>query len=428
MKRWTQFLLLFCTLFFYCQAQTTAQLLQEAESYYQDDDYSKAIPLYEKYLLVNEKDHEALQSAGISYFRLNNYQKAKDKFRLAALYCPADEKSSLASYYTNLSGAYSNLNDNEKAYEYATKAYRIDETSSTLFNAVSMANNINRCPDALKLLKDSKVEKDNNFNALYGICYYKENEYDKSIKHYEDFFANYDAERSINFIMEDEKQRLFNAYLSAAAIANAPISNERISKIKNLYLDLLKNEDKKEQILNRFTLGASTWNLNRTSAEIINQLVNISAKQIPVKTQLEIKMAQQDFGTMYEMADNYLKQNPKLSSDDLYMVKFYRYIGSLYDFTGNLRKNNFEPDEKKLTSLIAKFKAIYPKKEYAKEELTPELMLTVKTTLEFFKDATKSKEEERKVVPLIQKILINFPNVEVRNSIAEFLSKGTLDN
>lgn len=428
MKRSAQFLLLLFTFCLSAQTRTADQLLQEAESYYQDEKYLEAIPLYEKYLLVNEKDHEALQSTGISYFRIDDFQKAKDKFRLAALYCPVDKKVSLASYYTNLSGAYSNLEENEKAYEYATKAYRIDQTSSTLFNAASMANNIDRCPDALKLLQDSKVEKDNNFNALYGICYYKQNDYEKSIRHYEDFFANYDSERSINFKMGDEKQRLFNAYLSAAAITNAPISNERISKIKDLYLDLLNNEDKKEQMLQRFTLGASTWNLNRTSADIIKQLVKISAEQIPLKTQLEIKVAQQDFGQMYEMADGYLKQKPKLSPEDLYMVKFYRYLGSLYYFTGDLKKNGFEYNEKQLTSLISLFKDLYPKKEYSKEELTPELMLTLKTTLEFFKDAAKSKDEQRKVVPLLEKILINFPNVEVRNSIKEFLSKGTLDN
>ena len=410
-----QLLLFFVTLIFFAQSPNTEKILEQADSYYESSDYLKAISLYEKYLKFNETDYKVLQSAGISYFRVDNFQKAKEKFRLAALYCPVDKKTELASYYTNLSGAYSNLAEDEKAYEYAIKAYRTEETSTTLFNAASMANNNGKCTEALKLLNESTLDNDNNFNSLYGRCYLDQEQFDLSIKHYEDFFENYEEEEATKFNMLDEKMNLMYAYLGDASKSTNTINTDRKAKIKKLYKEIIFNENKKEKLIQYF-VDYNTWNENKYSAEIIKQLIEITPN-VSTATILRIKESQKDFDGMSQMANDYLKQNPNLSSGDLQKVNYFRYLGNLHTFTKELKANNFQPNEKKLNDLVKDFQAIFEDREYADDEITTVMQDAVQVTLLTFLDSTKNYEEQDKAAPTLTKILQTFPNKNFQSEL-----------
>lgn len=415
MKKIIQLFLFLFTLNLFAQSIVADKILEQADSYYKSSDYLKAIPLYEKYLKTNERDYETLQSAGISYFRVANFQKAKEKFRLAALYCPVEKKTQLASYYTNLSGAYSNLEEDEKAYEYAVKAYRTEETSTTLFNAASMANNNGKCTEALKLLNESPLATDNNFNSLFGRCYLVQEQFKLSIKHYEDFFANYEEEESTKFNMLDEKMNLMYAYLNDAATAKSPLTTDRKANITKLYKEIILNENKRERLLQIF-VEANNWSQNKYSADIIKQLIE-STPDVGTFKMLQIKAAQQDFEGMSKMVNDYLKKNPNLSGTELQQINYFRYVGNLHAFTQELKVNNFKSNEKKLNDLVKDFQAIFENREYADDEITEVMQDAVQVTLISFLDIAKTEEDQDKAAPALTKILQTFPNKKFQSEL-----------
>lgn len=163
----------------------------KAKVAYAIKNYDEAILLYNELITRDYKNHEYLNNLGLCYFQSKNYIKAKENFRLAVLY---SEKN--ATYYTNLSAAFCKLDEDEKAYDYARKAYDIEETEFTLFNAASFANVIKRFDLCLDLLRKSNIEKNNDFNILYAEAYFLKGDIEKSIYHYELYLQNYNANTS----------------------------------------------------------------------------------------------------------------------------------------------------------------------------------------------------------------------------------------
>ena len=140
MKIFFTLMMICCHAVLFGQSSSLDEFLRSADNAYEQNDYAKAVAYYEKVLLVEHKDHQILNRAGISYFKLKNFAKAKDKFRLAALYGPVDDDETMSSYYSNLSACYSYLYEDSKAFEYALKGYHLDKTSTYAFwNAASNA-------------------------------------------------------------------------------------------------------------------------------------------------------------------------------------------------------------------------------------------------------------------------------------------------
>ena len=140
MKIFFTLMMICCHAVLFGQSSSLDEFLRSADHAYEQNDYAKAVAYYEKVLLVEHKDHQILNRAGISYFKLKNFAKAKDKLRLAALYGPVDDDETMSSYYSNLSACYSYLYEDSKAFEYALKGYHLDKTSTYAFwNAASNA-------------------------------------------------------------------------------------------------------------------------------------------------------------------------------------------------------------------------------------------------------------------------------------------------
>ena len=182
-----------------------------------------------------------------------------------------------------------------------------------------------------------------------------------------------------------------------------------------MYKEIIFNENKKEKLIQYF-VDYNTWNENKYSAEIIKQLIEITPN-VSVANILRIKESQKDFDGMSQMANDYLKQNPNLSSGDLQKVNYFRYLGNLHTFTKELKANNFQPNEKKLNDLVKDFQAIFEDREYADDEITTVMQDAVQVTLLTFLDSTKSYEEQDKAAPTLTKILQTFPNKNFQSEL-----------
>lgn len=420
--------LLLCALPIFAQLSKVEKVLQEADFHNNREEYSLAIPYYIEYLKTNDHDYEAFHRLGVCYFRVKDFEKARENFRRAALLCPVNEKEKLATYYSNLSAAYSYLQDYEKGFQYALKAYNINETLLTLFNAASLANNNNRFSEGIKLLDRSKLTKNNNFNALYGLFYYKEGNYEKSIKYYEEFFSKYDpVNNTTDFIMEDEKLNLFKSYLSSAANPSNKFDQERLQKITTLYLDILQSEAKNE-LFGLFRDETRVWNNNERSAALINELIKKNPKKFPVENAIAILLAQKNMIQLYHFSNDYLQENIITDDKELFALRSSRYIGFLYMVLTNIPSKTSAISEENTMILKQYFDEIYSKKSYADEELTEQIVAPLKSTLKMFGEIYKSRDDQKKIAPTVLKIVEDFPNKKFREKIQEMLRNGRLEN
>lgn len=422
-------LLLIFSIVLSAQLSPLRKLQQEAEFHFNRSEYALAIPYYEEYFETNQTDYESYDRLGVCYFRTKEYKKAQENFRRAALLCPVNDKVKLAGYYSNLSAAYSQLNDNEKAYQYALKAYNMDADQQTLFNAASMANNLGRCTEGLKLLDKTTLTKGNEYNALYGLCNLKTGNYEKSIAYYEEFFSRFDPETNkIDFIIPDEKMNLLKAYLSAAADLNNTLSKERIQKITDLYLHLSKDKATQKKMLRYFAVEVHDWSKSERATNLVKSLTNTNADQISTKDKFFLKLQDMDRKDIYKAADDYLKQNSITDEKELFVIKTFRYIGYLLKVIGEEPDTTLVISEADIKKLKLLFDDIYPKKSYSNEEMTEPVMIPLHRTLEIFRKIAGTSENHKIFAPTVQKIVGDFPNKETRDFINKLLEAGYLEN
>ncbi|MGJ1432186.1 tetratricopeptide repeat protein [Sphingobacterium spiritivorum] len=222
--------------------ETLEDQIEEASR--QDDNVLKA-SLYEELLQIAPKNGRYLNNAGTSYFYLKDYQKAKEKFRLAVLYAP--EKQAL--YFTNLSAAFAKLEDWERAYDYARRALETEETDLTLFNAASHANNAGKTNACLQILDNATIPLTADVQSLYARSYMTLGDPTKAIEHYELFFRSYDITSAVakDINMDDERSNLYQSYLyelSLKAYQNIPMDPDW-QRMTNLYITLMNTAHKR---------------------------------------------------------------------------------------------------------------------------------------------------------------------------------------
>ena len=429
MKKIVILLFLSVTTIFSAQLSKVQRILQDSDFHYNRNEYALAIPLYNEYLKINDRDFEAFDRLGICYFRIGDYENAKKNFLNAALSCPAHEKEKLATYYSNLSGAYSNLKEDEKAYEYATKAYNLDRNSQTLFNAASMANNVDRPTEGLKLLDKSTVEKDNSYNALYGMFHYRVGNYATSAQYYELFFSKFSQdEDQIAYDMKNEKLNLLKDYLYLAADEKLPLDNARMQKIKNIYMDIYTVENGKDELFQMFQDDSYIWNKKERSIAVINKLVEATPGKVSAAEKMMILYAHNDLKNLYEISESYLKENEVKDQKELYKVKMLRYIGYLNLIIGDQPNAQLKIDDKEIKKLKYLFNDMYEKKEYPNEEMTDLMIKPLHFTFDRFRKVYITKEEKKKIAPTVLQIVGDFPNTKMRDSVIGILSAGYLEN
>mgnify|MGYP003607857912 CR=1 FL=1 len=214
----------------------------------QMSNYENAISHFTKITQKEPKNHDILDRIGRCYYHLKNYEKAKEYFKLAILYSTKN-----ANYYANIAAVYSELDDNETAYYYAKKALEIKETPLTLFNAASIANELEKPDESLKLLNNSKLDKSkaNDLNKVYADAYFLKRNMEKSILHYDRFFFNFqsgNSDKTYDFYSMKRYyyEKLVNNYARNVKENNG--NKNYLQDIEGLYIELMQTDEKDKTI------------------------------------------------------------------------------------------------------------------------------------------------------------------------------------
>lgn len=412
---------LFFSLQFSAQEQSIDELIDRSTQKIDSKSYKEAIPLLTKVLDKEYNNHLALNKLGICYFELGDYSKAKENFRQAVLYSGKN-----ANYLSNLSAAFSRLNDDEKAYEYARRALAIEETQLSLFNAVSLANNVNRVDECITLLNKSKLEKHNDFNSLYGRCYYKQKDFKNSIDKYERYFENDGkTEKFVEEINdEQERQSLQMAYLFEIV---SPKTNE---SLKNDYLQKLRKSLKThpyEGIKKSFLMDENICTQYKIPAEKCAKLYQsiFDSAQSSIEELRDQYYIKKDYQKAFDLASQL--PDKKYSGDDLFTLKLIRYLSSVQLFSEDYLKNKRKPNMDLLAQAEERYKKLYENgKMYSDGEMSKseKLQIPFTATLEIFKNGPyKSAEVQNKVGNYVYRILMQTPNENFRLKLKELFDR-----
>ncbi len=351
--------LFFCLCFTsFAFAQTTTSKTAEewhdlGNEKYNSKQYLEAIPFYKKSIEVDNKYHYALNELGLCYFELKNYTKAKEYFRLAILYTEKE-----ATYYSNMSAALSNLNEDQKAYDYARKALEIKEDQLTLFNAASMANNIEKPEECLKILDNATIEKNNDFNDLYARAHLKLENFDEGIRYFDLYFENYNPETSeiTNYSISEEKCFYMDNLLYILEFnldKKIKPTDEQLKKIETLYKELITNDEVTEKAFSK-TLSRAKDILEIDASyqsffEPLLMLYPISEDQ-----QIEILITLRKYDKIVEFYEPKLNNNFG-NENEFLEDKKKLYIAYLYILKQNVLDKKRSPDlENKISDLFAK--------------------------------------------------------------------------
>lgn len=417
-------LLIFAPLQISAQTKSVEELIEHGSGKMDSELYQEAIPFLKLAIEKEHNNHLALNKLGICYFELKDYDKAKENFRKAILY--SDKQS---YYFANLGATYSRLGDDEKAYEYARKALEIEESDLSLFNAVSLASNVDRADKCIDLLNKSTLEKHNDFNTLYGRCYYKKKNYKNSIQKYELYFQNIDkSEKFVEEINdEEEKNILTSAYFFEVASDNIDeeTKNEYLSKLKNL---LNEKENTIDLFFNADHLCSKYEYTIETCEKVFNSLVDSKLSE------MDALQYQYYILNDYEKVNQLARQlsEKKHTRKDLFTIRLMRYLSVLQLFSKDYLQNNNTPNLQLLSEAEELFKNLYePGKIYTDEEFmeNKELQLPVEKTIAVFRKGNYANTYERKKVgKYVLKILIQIPNQNVQTKLNEELQNLNNEN
>lgn len=425
--------LFFLTYFSGMYAQNTT--LTEAEELYENKRYKDAIPLFERYLSQENKDYEALSELGLAYFHIENYEKAREKFRLAALYTPVDKTELLASTYSNLSAAYSHSGDRQNAYKYAIKAYEMDKTSElNLWNASSTSIENFKYAEALKIMKQSNLQKNNAFNTLYGKAYFNIGEYEKSIEYYETFFQNYNPDdNSITLILTDEKKHYFKALLKI--LNQKGLSKEKFKKYEAAALQLYDPQDEEyaKDLSTDLAHSYKILNKDQKYLDFYRKYYNLC---LPSATAIEASFLAFYLGYYDEMKTNAQRARSMTNVEDENLtnnIKTLVFIANLNLFLDEYEKNDKKYRDEDLKKLGIDFGNLFVGNKISEKELddNPFYRALIELTCLSFIRRFMSNEEERvlgKESLMLIEIIKNIPNEEVVQQLTKEVSRLKNEN
>lgn len=212
---------------------------QLAKTQLDNKQYENSIANYT--ILINEDSNNAyyFNQRGLSYYNLGNMKKAKENFSMATLYSDKEP-----TYWSNLSAVYNNLDDNKQSYETAIKAFQYGKSQLTIYNAGSAANNYKMLQKGIDVLTNVGDFYHNDQENLLASLYYKLEDYDKSIAHYEVFFKNYSSEdSSVAFNILTEKRMYYFALMAKCLedVRQKKIFNKK-EALENTFAELINGK------------------------------------------------------------------------------------------------------------------------------------------------------------------------------------------
>ena len=268
-------------------AQDKYKLTKTADSLMDKQEYQKALDIYEKLLQQENTNPQYLTQSGVANFRLKNFEKAKEKFRMATLYAEGNEL-----YLSNLSAAYSNMNENQKAYEYAIQALNVKATALTVYNAMANANNIHKYDETFRLsIKYPHLKTKNQFNYVIGLAHYHSKHYQDANNFLATYLNNLDAEDSIINTYNQAKIIYFNSLCCQwvnSMIYGQDFKPEDIEKISQLKDEFTAENEKNLSELRLFMVLITSNLLGKKDNETIKNILSNNSSQKFKETKLEL--------------------------------------------------------------------------------------------------------------------------------------------
>ncbi|WP_087137800.1 tetratricopeptide repeat protein [Elizabethkingia meningoseptica] len=421
------FLMLFSLGSFWGTAQsTTSEQQDEAYHLYENKKYADAVKIYETLLKTDYKNTYLLCMCGTSYFNLGKYEKAKEKYSLAILYCPPDDKKNRALYYSNLSACYSNLNNTGKAYENAIKAYHMD--NERLWNAASMAQNAGKYEESLNLMNKAAETTELNiaYQTLYGRCYYNTKQYKEAVKSYQHFFDHYNPDDDfVTLDIAAERQTFLFASLYVLGSETDPAKIDAgIAGVQKIMKASGEDSSRKEMVQS-FTQAENICSMYSLSPETCTKIFHALVQKTSQEEELKFTYyALQDYKTAYSLSENIRKTNEDRE------VKMIRYWSALHLFITDYFQNGQKADTQKLDQLVSLFTNLFEKnKTYSDQEFTEQsgAYLPVLRTFNIFNMYFK-KKEQIKAVSFLIRIMEKVPNERAKAGIMEILNAGFIEN
>lgn len=137
----------------YQEATTFDKLSEKARIYLDIDDYTLALEFLEKALDIQPENKEMLEQAGLSYFRMQNFDKTAE---LLSKLVKIDTGNANAWAHLGISQLFLGKPDESEAN--LRKALELDDTHDlALLNLTSLLIQVKKCDDAKKML--DKVKK-----------------------------------------------------------------------------------------------------------------------------------------------------------------------------------------------------------------------------------------------------------------------------
>ncbi len=420
MKKPLTFFSLFISLSFFSQQKTVDELITAGNAYYENENFNQSAKSYEDALLIEPKNSKLLNSAGTAYFRMKNFNKAREKFRLAALYCPASDQSSLSLYYSNLSASYTYLDNDAKAYEYAMKAYRInDSTELNVWNAASNSQNFGKCDEAIAIMDKAKIKKHYVYYSLYSRCYVKKGEYEKGVQNFLKFFENYDPKnKPVNFDIHDERTLFLD---NLVMYFGTQISEGKTIKYKDealQFISALSETEDREEIFKYFFRNRykEDWFQSEAFNALRREIFGV-LKSPTLTEEILNNNFFNNYSKVVEQTTKRLKEN--LTAEEYKEIHYLKYIASLHLYFEHAHANK-KIDDAKLQNIVQLFKGIYPAgKIYSDQELDKELPLiqALQDTLQIVKQYCKTNNDLPIFKDTLKAIFKDFPNLRAREEL-----------
>lgn len=202
MKKKIAFFLIICLSVIKVYSQDVAQLLNDADYFYENEYYQQAIETYNRVLKINSQNTEALVGQGKVFIELNKPDIAKLNFENAI---KIDEKNDEAFY--NLGRYYHFLNDFENALKYYSEATKHNKDSALYFLAIAQTYKDKNVSDSAFLY----FEKTISVKPNYSDAYYYKSYYNYELGNIEDAFA--DLQKGLEITPNDIYLLTLKAYL-----------------------------------------------------------------------------------------------------------------------------------------------------------------------------------------------------------------------
>ena len=312
-----------------------SEILQQGEEQMMMSNYEKAIFNFIKITQKEPKNHDILDRIGRCYYHLKEYEKAKEYLKLAILYSKNN-----ASYHANIAAVYQELNENEKAYYYAMKALKMKETSLTLFNAASLANEVGKPDESIKLLNNCKLDKtkENDFNKVYADAYFLKGNMEKSMLYYDRFFFGFQRGNLDNLYDFYSMKRYYFEKLVNNYARNVKENNDNknyLPEIDALYEELMQTEQKDKTIDRSLPILSTIVARDTLQRAFIKKMLFKTPDLSERLTEFYVNLY--EFNNVINFYENEIKE---LGTEEFLSVKDNTYLtmAYLYLYSENLDK------------------------------------------------------------------------------------------